>query len=120
MKLMGVGFLCQLWHSAIIVSSTNFHRSVSATSISSIINKNSHSPKLVPWGTPAGMSLHSDLQLCASFVLCLWHLRKSMIQHLIWCGILSVTSFRVRTVSLLLRNSCAKVFGNWSRGKNLR
>ena len=95
-----------LMHSAIVVSSTNFRRSVSATSISSIINKNSHGPSLVPWGTPAGMSLHSNLQSCASLTLCLRHLRKSMIEHLILCGIHNVASFPARWCDWLGQRPC--------------
>ena len=39
--------------SAMVVLSTNFHRSKSSTSRSLIITKNNHGPGLVPWGTPA-------------------------------------------------------------------
>ena len=63
--------------SAMVVSSTNFQVAVLVTSISSIISRKS----LGPWGTPAGMFLHSDVQLCANLTLCLSCLRKSVIQY---------------------------------------
>ena len=61
--------------SAIVVSSKYFHSSVLVTSISSTIKTKSHGPSLVPWGTPAGISPHSDLQSCPSLTLCLRFLR---------------------------------------------
>ena len=50
------------------------------TPISSIIRIKSHGPSLNTWGTPAGMSPHSDLLSCVNLTLCLRLLRKSITQ----------------------------------------
>ena len=54
-----------------VVSSTYFHIPKSALGVtrSLIMSKKSQGPNLVPWGTPAGTTPHSDKQSRLSFTL---------------------------------------------------
>ena len=55
----------------IVVSSTYFQSSTLLVSISSIISMNIQGPCLVPCGTPAEVSLHSNLQSHSCSIFCL-------------------------------------------------
>ena len=71
-------------------------KSIAKMSMSLIIRTKSHSPSFVPWGTPAWIFLHSDLQSLPSFTLCLRDLRKSIIQQRIPQGRFNFVSFSAR------------------------
>ena len=63
-----------------VVSSANFHMwNPSGRRRSFIIARNSHGPRRVPWGTPAGTSNQSE-NTPFTFTLCCLPLRKTIIQ----------------------------------------
>ena len=70
-----------------VVSSTYFQVETSVILRSMIINKKSHDPSFVPWGTPAGTSPHSETQSFASLTLCFLSCRKSIVQRTTAFGI---------------------------------